>query len=274
MDLQDIVLVIPQLFSYFIPGYIALMISNKYRQEGDIDEKHLVVKSIIYSFVTEIGLLFVIYIFRIDYWLILRKSLNVFQAFKNLYTFVDKSNIWYIGGLLAMSLIIGVFLVRYSNSKLERIITKNIYNSNLESYSSVWNFVMRQERSKWAAWARVYLKDENVYYIGHLKKYSTDAGQGKRELYLQSYILYNLETEEKLEDCSGMTNVGVWINADSVNRIEIFPENSTTEPEENKIKIKFKFNYRGILGVHQTGARSKLMGEGQVYKRRYQNGCK
>lgn len=216
MEFKDIVNLVPQLLILFIPGYIAVSISGNYKQEHKIDDKRLVILSILYSFLIETSLRIIIFIFFIF------KTLgNISIAYAHS-SIINKNNLFYIIAMLVMGLVTSCILTRFPSSKIFDWINKKVFDSDVLPCSTVWNKAMKGKD----LWAKVYLKDENILYYGVIDLFSSNPNDNKREIFLRNYISYYLDTLDEIENYSDYTNndnnkVGVWINTDTVKRIEI-----------------------------------------------------
>ncbi|MBU3110296.1 DUF6338 family protein [Clostridium lacusfryxellense] len=237
MEFKDIVTLIPQLLILFIPGYIALTISSNYRQDYKIDDKKLVVLSVLYSFIIDTSLRFIIFILKFIYFSIATwKSFSTISVYRDSIA-INKSSLFYIIGMLVLGVMTSWILTRCSSFKISLWINKFLFKSNLLPCSVVWNKALECDDN----WVKIYLKDENVLYYGKIDMFSSNPNDNRREVYLINYISYYLDTLDEIDNYSDTTNsklnttkvdnnkVGVWINTDTVKRIEIF------RPPEKKV---------------------------------------
>lgn len=214
MEFKDVINLVPQLLILFIPGYIAISISGNYKQEDKIDDKRLVMLSILYSFIIDTSLRIIIFI----YFTI--KTLGNISIAYNHSIIINKNNLFYIIAMLLMGLVTSCILTRFSSSKISGWISKKIFASDVLPCSSVWNKAMKGKD----LWVKVYLKDENILYYGVVELFSSNPNDNKREIFLRNYISYYLDTLEEIDNYSAYNHdnnkVGVWINTDNVKRIE------------------------------------------------------
>lgn len=202
MNIKDIINIIPSLFLYFIPGYIAIYIKQAYKHYKEQKESHLVIMSVVISFIIKTILNTFIYlinqIFKIN-----------FVVNQDLETFI----------LLILSILVGYIWIRYKGSKLETKLNKFL-NSNTNSEANVWNYGMKAEKG---AWARVYLHNENRIYIGKLINYTIDPDEKDKEILLSSYTSYELDTKKELEDYDDDNKI-VLIKCNDIRFIEILKD--------------------------------------------------
>lgn len=202
MKINDIIDIIPKLFLYFIPGYIALSIKKHFKSEKDCKDTHMIILSIVVSFiitsVTDIAL----------FWIskLINKQLVISEMNKNLI-------------LILISLLIGCLWVLYYDSSLEKYINK-LLNCNMNSQSNVWNKAMKAPKG---AWVRVYLYEHNILYEGKLENYTIDPEENNREILLTSYTSYTIDTKDIIEEYDDDRKM-VLINCKDLVNIEILKD--------------------------------------------------
>lgn len=202
MKINDIIEIIPKLFLYFIPGYIAISIKKNFKSEKDSKETHMIILSIVVSFI--ITSIVDITLFWINK--LLNKELVISEMNKNLI-------------LIFMSILIGCLWVLYYESFLEKFINK-LLNCSINSQSNVWNKAMKAPKG---AWARVYLYDQNLLYEGKLENYTIDPEECNREILLTSYTSYYIDTKEIIEEYDNDKKT-VLINCKNIINIEILKD--------------------------------------------------
>lgn len=219
MEFKDIVNYIPQLFILFIPGYIAIGLSNHYRQEIKLDDKRMFINSVICSFILDKILYTVVLFF---------KSVPILYTYgwKYLYyiyekgDLVDKKNNMYITLMLVVALIAGYVLSFYPDTKISTWIDTRLFKSNIEPYTTVWNYIMKQPNG---VWVKVYMKESNIMYIGALSKYTSDPNIVSREILLSGYNSYKFIDDEYeiVDEYINDQLKYVWISEVNINRIEL-----------------------------------------------------
>lgn len=196
MDIKDIIEIIPKLFIYFIPGYIAITIKKRFKNQKDYKDTHNIIMSIVISFIittmVDAIINFVEWKFTIQ--------LSITETIKNML-------------LILFSFIIGVLWILYYDSKFEKFINE-LLNCNIISQSNVWNKAMKASKG---AWARVYLHEYNILYEGQLKYYTIDPEDDNKEILLTSYTSYKIDTKEIIEEYDDeektvLINCKNWIN--------------------------------------------------------------
>lgn len=205
VDLNNIIKVIPQLLMYFIPGYIALEIKRGSRQESKYIDRDLIILSITYSFL--IGLIVII-------------SSSLFNWFINLFVefnIKDLSDEWRIIANIIIAILFGYIITIYPDTRLASFVRK-VLKSNSEPYSNVWNYAMKNPNG---TWARVYLEEENILYVGMLIKYTIDPDEERKEIYLGSFSSYTIDNNKLIEDNSNNEEACILINATNLKRVEI-----------------------------------------------------
>lgn len=201
MDISKIIQEIPTLFIYFIPGYVSLYIKENYLHEKTKKDTHLILLSIILSFVIKSSIDFILYII---------------EKFTKSYVYIDpdvKSFIY-----IVVAILVGIFMILYKDSKLENRINQKLKN-NVISEPTVWNHAMKCSNG---GYARVYLHDEDLIYVGDLINYTLDPEESKREILLAAFTMYKLSNNELIEDNAGNENATVLIECKDMKNIEIF----------------------------------------------------
>ena len=199
MNITDLIKVIPKLFLFFIPGYIALEIYIDNRQTHKPDEKHMIVKSLIWSFVIK---------------LIFDLTISPFNP-----NFISEKGMAYDFWLIAAALVAGILVSKYPDLKWVRWIKKDILKISTEPYSMVWNAALDCPEG---AWCYVYCDTRDIVYLGQLRLYSSNPNYSHRELLLSNFKCYKISDSEVLSDNSADNGALVYINANDVTRIELF----------------------------------------------------
>lgn len=202
MDIKDIIEIVPKLFLYFIPGYIAIHIKSYFKNEKSAKDTHVLIMSIVVTFIINILLNFIIYLIN----KITCKTIILNDNNKPLV-------------LLIGSIIIGYLWVRFYDSKLEKWINK-VMKSNTTSEPNVWNKAMKCENG---AWVRVYLYDQNILYEGKLLNYTIDPEEERREILLGAFASYNINDKQEIESYNEDRKT-VLINCNELTNIEILKD--------------------------------------------------
>lgn len=198
--IENIMHLIPQLLMYFIPGYISLEIRRNNRQENKYIDRDLVILSITYSFI--IGMI----VFLID----MIPIINIEELDYECKVVIK----------ISIAILFGFAITVYPETNLAKYVRK-LLKCNAEPYSNVWNLAMKNPKG---AWARVYLENENILYVGMLINYTCDPDEERKEILLSGYSSYNICNNSCIENFEGDEKATVYINADDVKRIEIFRE--------------------------------------------------
>lgn len=169
MDLKDIIVIIPDLLLFIIPGYITIRLHEKYDLQKRIDDFDTILYSILYSFV--IGILFSI---------ISKATCFLFPCCTS---FFEESVVKQIIYLL-LALLMSLLLIKLPKTTIGKVV-RGIFNKNLVPYSSVWIKAMQNDAG---AWATVYLKN-GLIYSGKLINYTSDPNESIQELLLTNYRL-------------------------------------------------------------------------------------
>lgn len=169
MNLDEIVTIIPELFLFIIPGYIAIRIYEKYGLEKKMENFDMVLYSILYSFL--VGII---------YSLICSIALVISTA----------AGLWIQGDIakqiisLLLSVILGLIIVKFQKAKIGEYLGK-VFNKKLSNYPNVWIKAMENEEG---AWATVFMKNGFIY-TGKLIYYTADQNDNTREILLTNYRL-------------------------------------------------------------------------------------
>lgn len=211
MNIVSLIDSIPKLFTYFIPGYISLVIINYYSSTKKKDEKYLVIMPITLSFIIT----------------------NVMDLFLSLFFYKSNQNIKSISYLVG-SVILGISVSLYNNDKikvkvkpknsdenkkesisLKKIIDRKITN-NYSSEPTVWFKAMKSEKGQWV---RVFLYEDNIAYIGSLDYYTRDTEVEEKEILLSKYVSLNIKQNKIIESTESYEDK-VWINCKNITCIE------------------------------------------------------
>lgn len=200
MNIKELVDNIPILLLYFIPGYIALSIKKYFRSEYEIKDTHLLMMSLIVSFVLKSFIDFFVGILNN----ILKLEFQLSQENESIL-------------LILLSLVVGLAWCRiYDMEKLKKWINK-FMDKDIDFSTNVWNIALE---SKEGAWVTVYIKDEDLVYTGVLSKYTIDPDDKNREILLSRYSKYNMTTGKLIQEFNDEDNC-VLIKCNEMNRIEI-----------------------------------------------------
>ncbi|EOU1585868.1 hypothetical protein ACSXDI_13865 [Clostridium perfringens] len=199
MNVKDLIEIIPNLFLYFIPGYIAITIKNYYKSQKKSNDNHIIIMSLVISFII--------------------KSLS--DGFLYLFNCIFKLNIILTKFnepivLISCSIIFGVAWYKYYGSFIDKFIRQKL-ESNIESEPNVWNYAMKSVNGSWVT---VHLYNVNKVYQGKLIAYTIDPDEKNREVLLCSYARYNLETGDLIESFNDDKKC-VLINCNDLVDIEI-----------------------------------------------------
>lgn len=201
MKISEIINSIPILFTYFIPGYISLCIKENYLHEKKRKDTHLLLLSLIISFVIRSSIESLLYIVNLVFKCNLLLDDNI------------KSCIY-----ILIAVLIGVLMILYKDSKIENYINKRL-NNNVISEPIVWIHAMKCAKG---GFARVYLHDQDLLYIGKLTDYTLDPEEDKREVLLTAFTSYRLSDKTEIEDNTEDDNATVLIQCKDIKNIEIF----------------------------------------------------
>ncbi|WP_252234754.1 DUF6338 family protein [Clostridium sp. ZS1] len=201
MKISEIINSIPILFTYFIPGYISLYIKENYLHEKCRKETHLFLLSIILSFVIRSSIESILYIVN----LLLKYNISLEDNIKSCI-------------YILVAVLVGVVMILYKDSKIESKINK-ILKNNVISEPIVWNHALKCVKG---GFARVYLYDQDLMYIGNLINYTVDPEDDRREVLLTAFSSYKLSDKTQIEDNSKNDNATVLIECKDIKNIEIF----------------------------------------------------
>lgn len=217
MNLETILKIIPELFMYFIPGFITLSIRRKFRHECSYNDRDLLVLSIVLSFIYDKILFVLFFIISKLFYIVFKINLeSLIPSIIN----IENSEEWYIILVLLLSVIFGYILTVFPDTD-QAVKIRRIFKSNAEPYATVWNYAMRNQNG---AWARVYLRDEDVGYVGKLLKYTCNPDRETREVYLSCFTSFKISTNEEIENNENDEKSCVYIDATRINRIEIIKD--------------------------------------------------
>ena len=209
MDIKDLLEIIPELLLLFIPGYIAIKISEKYGLEKKKENFDIIVYSILYSFI--IGIIYSIIMFLL-------------KRFCDASAFLERTTVKQTV-YLVLAVGLGYFLVKVPPTWLGRFVRKR-FNKNVSPEPSVWIKAMKHTKG---AWVTVYLEN-GLIYTGKLIYYSVDPNDEKKELLLSNYRL-SVRNDSKLrrsydfcldiEDYTKESKAKVFLSKDVITAIEI-----------------------------------------------------
>lgn len=206
LKLKEFIEILPLLLNYIGPGYIFYKISELQLGRSGNKEKNYLLNYLIFS-----------YFFNV--------LLGVFLNQEDkLYSFV----------LLIISLIFSVIYVN--------VIEKNWFIeflSLLNFYKGVKTDIISEIiDSKLGVWIKIYIKSENVIYIGKLIRYDNEMKNMHRYMVLSEYCCYSYDGDV-LEDNYGEYTKCALLNIANVNRLELlYDEDSEKISKLKKIMEK------------------------------------
>lgn len=195
LNINEVIKIIPVLLEYLVPGYIFITIRNFSFSKDDSKDKHIVLKSVVLSF-----------IFLRTIYPIISCILNYFNFPKELILFTFISSIIIISAL-------------YIRLDLEKYIV-GVLGNGKTSKEECFDVILNDNYSIGAI-ARVYLEAEELVYTGSLIYYDDKLSGDNKKIVLAGYSLdsfcgdeiYNYEGNEK--------NLVV-LHMKDIKRIEIF----------------------------------------------------
>lgn len=202
MNLDKIIDIIPQILTYIMPGYISIYIYTQEKHEKEQQNNHIILMSMVISFIL---------ITVLDSLVIL---INLF-----LKADIQLNSTIRILLLLVLSLIYTWLWFKYTGSIIENYI-KKIAGNNSINRPTVWNYAMECSNG---AWARVYLREDNIAYVGKLINYTNNPNDKCKEILLQSFSSIQLDSKETLSNYTD-DNKMVLINCSSIKSIEILKD--------------------------------------------------
>jgi len=205
INIKDLIDIIPQIMMYFVPGYIAIVIKKYFRSETTKDEKHTVFMSIITSYLIKLLLDIIMYLIN-----------GVWFKFLNGVTTIILSKEIEIISALTGAVIVGFVLTILPELRLSIWLRTRIFKTKKIPYSSVWTSVMNKNNKKWA---RVYMKDLDLGYVGKLKEFSLSSEE--KEIYLLAYTSFKKSDFSLIDDYSQSNVNSVYINCKDIACIEI-----------------------------------------------------
>jgi len=171
LKIKDIITVLPLLIIYILPGYIFISIKDfiLYRKQGD--DKNIVLKSIVISYVIiNFEKLAVLDIFKLN--------MDIASSESIMSTFFISIGIGYAYSMLSQS-----DLANYCLKKLN--ITTSMKSDML---TNIIDF-------KLGMWIRVFLNSDQVMYMGKIRKFEKIADSGY-QIVLSNFMLYGYSGEE------------------------------------------------------------------------------
>lgn len=221
MDVDKIILLIPQLLLLFIPGYIALIIKTKYLPQKKLDNFDAILYSILYSFIVGIVFELLRYIKN----LAIPGTVLLGEGYKKQLVF------------LLLGLALGCFLTKAPKWKIGASFS-NLLNKHLDVNTDVWEKAMRHPDD--GAWATVYLKN-GMIYEGVLKHFTDDPNNERKELILYDYKL-GVRKEGKITNSDqfcipievGQKKDLVYIQREDIIAIQVRPGNGQSNLEQSQ----------------------------------------
>lgn len=202
MSLDKVINIIPQILTYIMPGYISIYIYKKEKHEKEQQNNHIILMSMVISFIL---------ITVLDSLIVL---INLFSNVS-----IQLNPTIRILLLLVLSLIYTWLWFKYTGSTIENYI-KKIADNNSINRPTVWNYAMECSTG---AWARVYLREDNIAYVGKLINYTNDPNDKCKEILLQSFSSIQLDNKQELSNYDD-DNKMVLINCTSIKSIEILKD--------------------------------------------------
>ena len=206
-NIPDVLVVIPELFLYFVPGYIAFKIKERYGLKKNANSLDTVLYSIVYSFVVQI----------------------IFTVITHTLTTINSSFFSWLGygtvirfSYLLLAVFVGLFLVKMPKTIIGKGFGR-LFNRKLVASPNVWVMAMENK-----GWAIVYLKN-NLVYRGKLINYTSNPNDDLKELLLTSYTLCVQNTDISntdefltvIEDNSNNSSAKVLLERSNILSIEV-----------------------------------------------------
>ncbi|QTE74033.1 hypothetical protein JS518_14240 [Clostridiales bacterium FE2010] len=226
--LKDLLLIIPQLLLYFVPGFICLWFLRMYWNGKKVGDIGCVVSSIALSYVVYIVFEFLKHI--------LPCVVDIFPQ--------QSKQMWKIIIHILMGASLGLIIRWLSGTPFGEKVW-DFFNPNSCHNSTVWEKAMCNEEG---AVARIYLKN-GMFYDGELVYYTKDPDDEKKEILLFNYKAYVKNTNySKAEDAYGIElktaevratekeMEKVYISQDEIVSVEINPRPSETGSGETADK--------------------------------------
>jgi len=198
-DIQSIIL-------YIVPGYMSISVKRHYRQEFNHEEKHLYLLSITYSFVFK---------------MLVDTFVEVYNKVSPEGNKIELTIQMYIAIILLLALLWSYIITCSPDWKISDWIRKSIFKTNTEPFATVWNKSMRSQEG---TWARVYLNEKDMLYVGQLLDYTANPNIEKREIRLRCFSSYKLSSNELIENHENNEKASVWIPIPEGTVIELFEE--------------------------------------------------
>lgn len=195
LNINEVIKIIPSLLEYLVPGYIFITIRNFSFSKDDSKDKHIVLKSVVLSF-----------IFLRTIYPIIRATLTYFGLPKELIlcTFIFSI------------IVISVLYIRLDLEKYMVGILGNGKTSKEECFD-----VILSDNYNIGAIARVYLESEKLVYTGSLIYYDDKFAGEHRKIVLAGYSL-GLFNGKEIYNYEGEESNLVVLQMKDIKRIEIF----------------------------------------------------
>lgn len=210
-NMMELLVAIPIIFSYFIPGYIYLWVRKQINNGKMKSNMELLLLCIVITFLLN---------------LIIETVLNIFNLTSIMKKTIGINGAYTCGNLISVvfAIICGYLSCNLKNMKVV-LWLKRILKINGSAYTTVWNAVLTEP-----AWVTVYLEHLNICYVGRARYVLTDPEVDRRELYLTQYVAYDMNNDMKiLVDNKNSIQNGVYIDCKNVERIEVLDDNSRAE---------------------------------------------
>lgn len=187
--IKDIISVLPLLIIYILPGYIFISVKNFIMNKKQVDNKNILLKSIVISYVI------------INY--------------EMLVTRIDISSPITIILTICFTVFISYLYSMFIQSECSNTILKKLkINTSLkeEMLTDIVDFEL-------GMWIRVYLSSDKLIYVGKLKKFEK-ISDANYNIALSNFILYKYSGEERVNNKDNNTE-WVFINVKDNYRIEL-----------------------------------------------------
>ncbi|MFT5871278.1 MAG: hypothetical protein ACI8WT_000196 [Clostridium sp.] len=198
LKIKDIITVLPLLIIYILPGYIFISIKDFILYKKQRDDKNIVLKSIVISYV-----------------IINFEKLVVLCVHKSN---MDISSSKSIMSTFFISIIIGYVYSMMSQSDIASCCLKKLNITTSMKSDMLTNII----DFKLGMWIRVFLNSEQVVYMGKIRKFEKIA-DSSYHIVLSNFMLYGYSGEEFVNN-GGLNTRWVAISVKDNFRIELMYE--------------------------------------------------
>lgn len=197
-NLKNIIELAPALIVYIAPGYIVLWVKSFILSENINNDKYVILKSIVLSYV-----------------IVNFEKTIIFNNFD--YNNMDTLDSCFIVITVLIAMLIGYLIPKIMLSNAFCNILKKI-GINKSMQPNVWCDIADLE---FGVWIRVYINSEKVIYDGKLRKFEEPDEDKDYYISLSNYSSYSY-TGDDMENNRLDSDKWVVINAKSINRFEVF----------------------------------------------------